>query len=116
LGAVYKLVADGDGPKMKLSEGKMTLPGRKQVYRFTDHDVIACDDEDLVGGRPLLEPVMREGRRLTTTLALADLRDRCRRAVAALPERQRRLEPVAPYPVRLSDGLQALLAALGEGR
>jgi nicotinate phosphoribosyltransferase len=116
LGAVYKLVADADGPKMKLSEGKMTLPGRKQVHRFADHDVIACEDEELVGGRPLLEPVMREGRRLTASPVLADLRDRARRAVAALPDRQRRLEPVAPYPVRVSDGLEALVAALGEGR
>jgi nicotinate phosphoribosyltransferase len=115
LGAVYKLVADGDGPKMKLSEGKMTLPGSKQVYRFADHDVIACADEDPPGGRALLEPVMTEGRRSVGSPGLAELRDRCQRAVAALPEPQRRLDPVAPYEVRVSDGLQAVVAALSEG-
>ena len=33
LGACYKLVEDVDGPKLKLSEGKITWPGRKQVWR-----------------------------------------------------------------------------------
>ena len=39
LGAVYKLVEDADGPKMKLASGKVTLPGRKQVWRLADRDV-----------------------------------------------------------------------------
>ena len=36
LGSVYKLVADSRGPKVKLSTGKATLPGCKQVYRFEE--------------------------------------------------------------------------------
>jgi nicotinate phosphoribosyltransferase len=93
----------------------MTLPGRKQVYRFADHDVIACADEDPPGGRPLLESVMTAGRRYIGSPALGEVRERCQRAVAALPEPQRRLDPVAPYEVRVSDGLQAVVAALSEG-
>ena len=34
LGAVYKLVEDEGGPKLKLATGKQTLPGRKQVWRL----------------------------------------------------------------------------------
>ena len=46
LSTVYKLVEDEGGPKMKLSTGKATLPGRKQVFRVLDngklgHDVVA---------------------------------------------------------------------------
>src|SRR5256885_16535617 len=33
LGGVYKLVEDRSGPRIKLSTGKATLPGRRQVWR-----------------------------------------------------------------------------------
>jgi nicotinate phosphoribosyltransferase len=114
LGAVYKLVDDVDGPKMKLSEGKMTLPGRKQLYRFGDHDLLARADEPATGGRSLLEPVMAGGRRLGDRPSLVEIRDRCRDSVAALPAEQRSLSPVAPYEVRLSEGLQSLVVELSE--
>ncbi|MGH9245132.1 MAG: nicotinate phosphoribosyltransferase [Acidimicrobiales bacterium] len=114
LGVVYKLVEDHDGPKMKLSEGKMTLPGRKQIYRFDDHDVIALADSFPLEGRPLLARAMASGVRLVEGPRLSDLRDRCRRAVAALPPDLRELEPVAPYEVNLADDLQAMVAELSE--
>ena len=117
LGAVYKLVEEGGEPRMKLSEGKVTFPGRKQVRRFDDHDLLALDSEADPGGRPLLEPVMTDGRRLQPGPALAEIRDRCRATVAALPAAQRSLDPMAPYEVRVSDGLQALVERLtGERR
>src|SRR5205807_1233906 len=78
LNTVYKLVADAAGPKMKRSEGKATLPGRKQVYRSADHDVLALADERM-DGRPLLGQVMAGGRRVDGRGALEprpDLRQR----------------------------------------
>jgi nicotinate phosphoribosyltransferase len=68
LGGVYKLVAEKDEPKIKLSTGKVTLPGKKQVHRFYsgDHcerDVVALEEEDIGGGRPVLVEVVRDGRR-----------------------------------------------------
>ncbi len=116
LGAVYKLVEDAGGPRMKLSEGKVTFPGRKQVHRFDDHDVLALASDDVPGGRPLLELVMADGRRLPPGFSpvLAEVADRSRAAVAALPADQRRLSPVPPYEVRLSDGLAGLVATLGD--
>src|SRR5262249_61984155 len=78
LGAVYKLVDDATGPKGKLAPGKVTLPGRKQVWRLANRDVVALAGEDVAGGRPLLVPVMDGGRRLPAAdESLADIRARC---------------------------------------
>ncbi|MGH9112039.1 MAG: nicotinate phosphoribosyltransferase, partial [Acidimicrobiales bacterium] len=93
LGAVYKLVDDAKGPKMKLAEGKVTLPGRKQVWRFDDHDVLGLHDEDVPAGRPLLARVMDGGRRLGSPEPLDAIRQRCVAALGALPPGLRALEP-----------------------
>jgi nicotinate phosphoribosyltransferase len=65
------------------------------------------------GGRPLLERALAGGRRVRAAEPLAAIRARRAAAVAQLPERLRRLGPVdAPYPVRLSAGLTALIERL----
>lgn len=97
LGAVYKLVEDADGPKMKLASGKVTLPGRKQVWRLDDHDVLSLHDEQVPGGRPLLTRVMAGGRR-TEVETLDRIRARAMATIARLPPALRSLEP-APGPV-----------------
>jgi nicotinate phosphoribosyltransferase len=110
LGAVYKLVDDALGPKMKLAEGKVTLPGRKQVWRFGDRDVIGLHDEHVAGGRPLLVRAMAGGRRAEPPEPLTATRERCLAALAGLPPRLRSLEaadgPV--WPVDVSAGLGSL--------
>ncbi len=116
LDSAYKLSEfEGEG-RMKLSLEKANLPGRKQVFRFYDedgratHDVIACHDEQLEGGEPLLRCVMRGGRRTDAgrdTLEAA--RERARQGLTRLPERLLSLEEAdPPYPVRISERLQAL--------
>jgi len=64
LDSAYKLVSLGDRPVMKLSPGKATLPGAKQVFRGPGlRDVIGLRHEaPPAGTRPLLEQVMRDGR------------------------------------------------------
>jgi nicotinate phosphoribosyltransferase len=110
LGAVYKLVDDANGPKMKLAEGKVTLPGRKQVWRFDDRDVVGLHDEDVRAARPLLIRVMDGGRRLGPPETLDTIRQRCVATLAALPPHVRALEPASDpqWPVDVSDGLRAL--------
>ena len=121
IAVVYKLVEDASGPKVKLSEDKVTLPGRKQVFRKAGNgreiegDVLALEDEQIGDARPMLQPVMRDGRRLAAAEPLADLRDRCRASLATLPPRLRALEPEPPpYDVRTSPGLDALVRQLHE--
>jgi nicotinate phosphoribosyltransferase len=116
LDLAYKLVEYDGRPRTKLSEGKVLLPGRKQLFRRSDasEDVIACFDE-ILPGEPLLAPVMRNGRRVVPKPELNALRDRCAAEVARLPARIRALEPAEPpYPVRVSPKLQALLERVRE--
>lgn len=109
LGAVYKLVEDAAGPKMKLASGKVTLPGRKQVWRMDDHDVLSLDDEVVAGGRPLLAQVMAGGRR-TAVESLDAVRARAMATIVKLPEPLRDLSPRdgAVWPVETSPGLDGL--------
>ncbi len=111
LGAVYKLVEDADGPKMKLASGKVTLPGRKQVWRLDDHDVISLHDEGVPGGRPLLTQVMAAGRR-TDVEPLDRIRARAAGTLAWLPASLRSLDPTSDpvWPVDVSPGLDRLAA------
>lgn len=116
LGAVYKLVEDAAGPKMKLASGKVTLPGRKQVWRLDDHDVLSLDDEDVPGGRPLLTQVMAGGRR-TAVESLDTIRARATATIAGLPEQLRDLTPPdgPVWPLEISPGLGGLAERVQAG-
>ena len=112
LDCAYKLVSYGGQGRMKLSAGKSSLPGRKQVYRFQEsgsytRDAIALEDEDVPGGTPLLVPVMREGKRLPAGHSdLAEARERARQQRQALPPRWHALATAdPPYPVEVSAAL-----------
>lgn len=115
LDIVYKLCEYEDAGRIKLATGKTLLPGRKQVFRReeTDQavgDVIARDGED-VDGRPLLEPVMRGGRRLADAPPLADLARNAEVELARLPDHIRAIGAAEPaYEVRVSDALAAYQA------
>jgi nicotinate phosphoribosyltransferase len=126
LNVLYKLAeVERDGviwEAAKLSAAKVTYPGRKQVYRAADSagryagDVIALEDEPAPpNSRPLLVPVMRDGRPLGPAAPLAEAQARCREQIECLPARLRELAPAAaPYPVGHSARLEKLLARVRE--
>jgi nicotinate phosphoribosyltransferase len=112
LDVAYKLCEYAGEGRLKLSPGKPVLPGRKQVFRVTEGgrdvlDVVAPHDE-LLTGRPLLEQVMENGRRLDEShRALNDVRTYARTELLRLPERIRQPVPAKPaYTVRISDLLR----------
>jgi nicotinate phosphoribosyltransferase len=115
LGGVYKLVEYDGRPVLKLSAQKTTLPGRKQVHRNvvsgqTDHDVIALEGEEL-GGEPLLEVVMKDGRRIAPQEPIEAMHDRFAAALEGLSEELLALEPAGePYEVGLSPRLREVVA------
>ena len=111
---------------LKLSEGKASLPGEKQVYRLRDDngnlrgDVLALADEPppAPGAEPLLQTVMEGGEPTLESPPLAESREQFREEFAALHERHKRLSRPVRYPVRLSRRLRRLrseLAARPEG-
>lgn len=117
LPAVYKLVEiDRRGQPvgvMKLSPGKETLPGAKQVWRVLKNgvmarDIIAAADEPApAGGTPLLTEIVRGGQRVAAGETLEAMRARCRGSIATLPAALKILEGTGVSPVEISDTLQA---------
>jgi nicotinate phosphoribosyltransferase len=104
LDMAYKLVDYGGQPVLKLSADKATWPGPKQVWRRRridgapeDHIGLA-DETPPAGAEPLLQTVMRDGRR-TDSEPLTTARQRARAQLAALPTTCRDL--VAPTSVQV---------------
>jgi nicotinate phosphoribosyltransferase len=121
---IYKLCetmsADGGfAPIMKLSEGKVTLPGRKQVYRFKDaegnfeRDMIALADEK-VNGEPLMVKVMEKGEVTYDFPSLSEIRATAAENVSRLPEKYKKVTGAPEYPVELSQELEKLIRNLKE--
>lgn len=113
LGGVYKLVEDEKGPRMKTSPGKISLPGRCQVWRRENFRDLVALDEEVWDGRKLLRRVMAEGERLIPPLDLARRREEVREVLFSLPKELSDLTPdEAPtYPVEYSPDLLALVSA-----
>jgi nicotinate phosphoribosyltransferase len=121
LDCVYKLQEYAGRPCRKRSEGKATWPGRKQVYRQVGPDGRMAGDvitleHDPQEGIPLLQPVMRAGRRLAPPRALENIRAAVAAELARLPEPLRTLQDGASYPVHISRALQELAASVDRGR
>jgi nicotinate phosphoribosyltransferase len=115
LGGIYKLVEIEGRYTAKLSPGKVTFPGAKQIYRFPDHDLVALANERVgaTGAEPLLRPVIFHGRLLEPLPDAGAARSRAAESLGRLPEAWRRLvETAAPYPVEHSPELKALVEGL----
>lgn len=108
LDIAYKLCEYAGKGRLKLSTGKPILPGRKQIFRLSENgyyvrDVIARADENLPG-RPLLEAVMHNGKRLAAgRVDIESIRTLTGKQTALLPGPVRAIAPAEPsYPVEVS--------------
>lgn len=114
LDIVYKLAEYAGSGRVKTSPGKPVLPGRKQVFR-SERDGVAIADtiaihDEVHAGRPLLRPVMRNGRRIEDAVeSMEEARARAAAELGRLPEPIRAIEPAPqPYTVRVSAALDRL--------
>ncbi|MDQ7011302.1 MAG: hypothetical protein Q9M29_05725, partial [Mariprofundaceae bacterium] len=118
LDCAYKLQEYAGRPRRKRSEGKATWPGRKQVYRHYNgqgqiaRDVLALENQPAAGGVPLLQPVMRDGRRCTPQPGLEEIRRHAAAQVSRLPAELRRLQGEGGIRVEVSAELQTLAAQM----
>jgi nicotinate phosphoribosyltransferase len=115
MSTVYKLVwLEGTAApaRMKLSDGKMTWPGRKQVVRFENwsRDLVMLEDEPIpAGARPLLAPAMRDGTVVRDRRpSFRELQSDVSRSLAELPAGLAALAPSDRYLVDYSDALHRL--------
>jgi nicotinate phosphoribosyltransferase len=119
LDVIYKLCetqrAEGNfSPIMKLSKDKITLPGRKQVFRFKDKDgrfskdVIALTDERM-DGEGLLVQVMENGGLSIELPSIEQIRTAASENISKLPDQYKALTKAPTYPVELSQKLQNLI-------
>jgi nicotinate phosphoribosyltransferase len=114
LDMVYKMVRLGDRNVRKVSEGKMTLAGEKQVFRKTavnghfDGDVIGLRGDSVDGAVTLLAPVMEKGRPVGTMPTLKEIRACFADNFKRLEYDYKRFEDAKPYPVQVSERLAEL--------
>jgi len=120
--AVYKLASYGNSLTAKLSPGKETYPGPKQVFRTEEAgkltgDIIATQDEsEPSGSLPLLEPVMEGGARAKPAGTWKAAAGRLDESLTALPDEYRSLNSPNHYPVSVSENLSDLLRSQRERR
>ena len=117
LDCAYKLQEYDGLPRRKHSPSKATWPGRKQVWRQEGADGRMAGDvlsveADTCPGEALLVPVMRGGLRTGSPLALSTVRAHAAKNLECLPERLRRLEQGASYPVTVAKPLIELAAEI----
>jgi nicotinate phosphoribosyltransferase len=135
LGCVYKLVQIGDKAKIKISDDplKITIPGRKQIYRLVGRqgyplvDLLARDGEPApqpgkqilcchpyeITKRTLVNPsqviplehLAWKGRRVSEPKKLKDVRQYALQQLTSLREDHLRMMNPTPYKVSLSERL-----------
>ncbi len=121
LDVIYKLcetlTSDGKfSPIMKLSKDKITLPGRKQVFRYKNKagvftkDIIALSNE-LIEAEPLLTKVMEKGKITYKLPSLNEIRAKASDSLSKLPSDYKLLTNAPTYPVELSQKLKDLIEA-----
>lgn len=111
---VYKLV-DIDGiPVMKEASGKLTYPGRKQIFRRIVQGQIQGDRLGLVTEPaedevPLMTLAYQQGERMAPPETLETIAQRTAQSVASLPSEVRHFTQPIACPVELSSGLQTMI-------
>jgi nicotinate phosphoribosyltransferase len=114
---VYKLSGKEENgvfvPAMKLSKDKLTLPGKKQIFRQKDKkgkyakDVIGLEDEEVSGERLLIK-VMQNGEIVYDLPSLDEIRNSALKNLKELSQRYKKLKNAPKYPVELSPKLEEI--------
>ncbi len=127
LPGIYKLVSltrDGNEVyRAKTSEGKMTLPGAKQIYRKYNvkkqirEDILALQDERIpADARPLLLKVLENGSLVKELPSIDEIRKFAKEELRTLPTRFLRLKGSETPPLKLSAKLQRLARSMWSKR
>ncbi|MBI9082192.1 MAG: nicotinate phosphoribosyltransferase [Desulfobacterales bacterium] len=114
LNIVYKLVRYAGRNVRKTSPGKATLGGEKQVFRQLDKggafvgDIVGTRHEHHEGAESMLTPVMVNGSPVGARPRLSEIRARFQTQISMLGHEHARLDGPVRYPIRISEGLNAV--------
>ena len=111
LDTAYKLVSYAGRPVMKLSRGKVSAPGRKQVFRRSKPfgDLVGLHDERPPAGfDKVLEPLMIGGSRTRARASIDEIRARFKADLDHLPAAARAIRSPKPPVARSTDRLRQL--------
>lgn len=115
LDSVYKLVTYDRRNSRKLSPGKATLPGPKQVFRTSQNGIFTGDyigtarEAPPNGSQPLLETVFKNGKPKAEPDDIETVAAKLQQQLEMLPEEVKRLKDPEPYSVRLTPALESLI-------
>ena len=114
----YKLVEYSGRPVLKLSTGKVSWPGKKQVYRLCDvdgrlnNDFVTRRDENVRDAEPLLKKVMAQGKTLAPLPSLKQSRAAFLEEFGSLPDAMKSIRNPEHYSVEFSGALKELRDAV----
>jgi nicotinate phosphoribosyltransferase len=99
-------------PKMKTSTQKVSLPGRKQVFRHEKAGRYIADtlslEEEKLDDTPLLQPIIRQGKLVTKLSTLKQIHDHFFAEKKKFDPALFSVDKKFHYPVAVSDALQQL--------
>ncbi len=117
--SVYKLIEHNGQPKIKISEEKITYPGKKQIYRVYDEDgkfkkdILMLENETPPEKlEPFLIPIMKKGELIYNLPSLDEIQQFYFKNMEKLPEEYKKLEQLNLFKLELSKGLEALTKKL----
>ena len=112
ISGVYKLVEYNSIPKIKISEEKITFPGKKQIYRlygeegFYKEDVLMLENEkEPVNSEKLLIPIIKNGQLIYQNPTLSEIQNYYSKTIKKLPGNFKKLEESHNFKVRISTEL-----------
>jgi nicotinate phosphoribosyltransferase len=92
MGMIYKIVELEEAGRRrytaKNSEGKPSIPGAKQIWRTDEGDTVSLATETVAGADPLLQPFIRNGRRVAPAESIETIRHRATKTRCNQPVRR----------------------------
>jgi len=103
---------------MKFSPHKVTLPSKKQVFRFYEDGKIkkdiVCSFDERMEGEPLLKEYMKEGKIVKNLPKLEEIKEKAINNLEKLPEELKDINKTVHFLPEISPKLQKLVNEIKE--
>jgi len=121
ISGVYKLIEYNGKPKIKISEEKITYPGKKQIYRiyneqgFLKEDILMLDDDEApTNSEALLVPIMKKGILINKLPNIMEIQQYYKENIKKLPDEFKTLDENHVFKLKISEKLNNLINLLNK--